>query len=155
MVISTIARDVAIPCTYKDLVSGKSVNEYTNIIDATKIKLVGESEYVQIVDGKISLTEAGIQAASSISNYVIRVSADGKEANLTINVADATDGVVGDNTLYLDSENVGKNITAAYLDGTTVDVVYDGGVSYIVKASAEGAIVVYADGEVIAIVTVA
>ena len=157
MVISTVARDVVIPCTYKDIVAGTSENTYTNIIDAKKIQLVSDAKgYVQIEDGKISLTEAGVAAASTINNYVITVKADGEEAKITINVANTVETKVGENAIIsLDAQNIGKKITASYLDGTTVAVNYDGVASGVeIPAAAEGAIIVYAEGEVIAIVNV-
>lgn len=157
MVISTVARDIVIPCTYRDIVANTSVNEFTNIIDAKKIQLVEDTKgYVQIVDGKISLTDAGVAAASTISDYVITVKADGIEAKITINVANTVETKVGENAIIaLDAQDIGKTITAAYLDGTTVVVAYDGVASGVeIPATAEGAIIVYADGEVIAIVNI-
>ena len=157
MVISTVARDITMPCTYRDIVANTSVNEYTNIIDAKKIKLISDAKgYVQIADGKISLTEAGVAAASTISDYVIIVEADGIQAKITINVANTIETKVGENAIItLDTQDIGKSITAAYLDGTTVVVNYDGVASGVeIPAAAEGAIIVYADGEVIAIVNI-
>ena len=158
MKIGIIPQDIAINCTYDDITNGTSVGTWTNIIDAKKIKEVSEAgriivneveveaNYVEIKDGQIYLTEEG--AAANLQNYVVTVSADGVDAEITINTIPTYDAQVNSEATV----NVGmlKNVTAAYLDGTTAAVKYNKlllATNAKITTGEAGVIVVYVNGE--------
>ncbi len=149
--VSVIPQDIEIPCTYKNIVDGTVVNSWTNIIDATKIKLKADNAYVVIEDGKISLTEEGYNTIAD--GYYVDVVADGIDAKIYINKLAAIDTTVG----TLTTVNVGNvdMVTASYLDGTSVVVAYESGYTDATFTPEKaGVIVVYVNGEVYKIVNV-
>ena len=144
MKVSTVAKEITIPCTYEDITNGTSVGAWTNIIDAKKIKLITETDYVVIENGTIKLTAAG--AAATLNNYYVVVEADGVQAKITIEQIDTKPASA--NATAQITVGTGKTVTAAYLDGTTVAVNYDkSGTDATITTADAGIIVVYVNGE--------
>ena len=158
MKVSTVATDIAINCTYEDIVAKTVVGSWTNIIEAKKIVEVSESNananYVEIVNGQIYLTEAGVAANLKGQGYFVTVEADGKQATITIDPIETkqtTANVAAD--IYVGE---GVTVVAAYLDGTAANVVYDSTKTNAkVSGATAGVIVVYVNGEVYCLVNVA
>ena len=157
MKLGTVAQDIAIDCTYVNIVDGTVVGNWTNIIEASKITEVSESNaeanYVEIKDGKIYLTEAGLN--ESFSNYYVIVKADNATAKIYIEKIASTETTVGGTA----SITIGKgkaNVTAAYLDGTAAKFSYDvNSTAVVVTGEKAGTIVVYVNGEAVGLVSVA
>ena len=153
MNLGVVAQEIAIQCQYKDIVNGTSVNTWTNIIDAKKVKEADGADvndYVVIENGTIRLTEAGL--AATINNYVLEVEADGVNASIIINKIDTVEVAVGVETSIVVDGTV-KTITAAYTDGTTVDVTFSGNTAKV-TGDKEGVIVLTVNGEAYKIVSV-
>lgn len=155
MTISDLAQDIKIDCLYRDIVAGTAVTDLTNIIDATKISEVSEgdgtNDYVVIEKGKIALTETGKN--QSLTNYEVRVKADGVEATILVSTVPAKS--TSKNTEINLTVDAGvKVVTAEYVDGDVLTVTKDGTNAQFVTAG-EGVIIVKADGKVIAMYKVA
>ena len=158
MTLTNEAQDITIDCIYRNIVTGELVTDRTNIIDATKITEKWEdtssstNNYVEIKDGKIYLTEAGVAAAPS--NYEVRVIADGKEASIIINTVELGNAAQNSIVTGIDGVASAKVVTAEYTDGTVLEVTGTGaGTSFTTKGA--GIIVVKADGKVVAMYKVA
>lgn len=131
-----VAKDLVVNCKFKNIVTGAIDSEF-KAVDASKVKIKNDPNgYVTIADGKISLTEAGIQ--NSFTNYIVTITVDGIDGKIIVNKSEIIDAEVGDIVIY----NVGNaNLEAAYLNGTEVEIVVDGN-DVILKATRKGAIIV-------------
>ena len=159
MTISTVGQDVAMDCTYKNIVTGDNVTNLVKIIDPAKVKEVYEQDsdvnYVEIVDGKIYLTEEGLANISKIVNYQVKVSADGATAYITVNAVDVNDAAQAGSEITVTGFTGAKVVTAEYADGTAIDGLTFTSTAARFTAPKAGIVVVKVNGEVFAIYDVA
>ena len=158
MTISTVGQDVAMDCTYKNIVTGDNVTNLVKIIDPAKVKEVYEQDldanYVEIVDGKIYLTADGLANISKIVNYQVKVSADGATAYITVNAVNAIEAQANAQ-IDVSGFTGAKVVTAEYADGTVIDGLTFTSTTARFAAPKAGIVVVKVNGEVFAIYNVA
>lgn len=133
--------------TQKNLVT-KAV-EYSRV-DSKKFKLAEDAQgYVQIVDGKISLTAKGVEAAE-IKNVTIKLTADGITKECRINRIASETVSKGMPGIVTFTAQAGANVEAKYSDGTPVAIDYNGASITLGEnvTANEGVIFVYVDGRV-------
>ena len=157
MTISTVGQDVAMNCTYKNIVTGEVVTDLVKIVDPSKVKEVEEqsaNNYVEIVDGKIALTAEGLANIGAISNYQVKVIADGATAYITVNAVETIEAQVGAQ-IDVTGFTGAKVVTAEYADGTAIDGLTFTSTTARFTAPDAGIVVVKVNGVVYAIYNVA
>jgi hypothetical protein len=148
--------DLKLKGTQTDMVANTKAS--TDAVDLTFVSIVDTNGYVQLVDGKISLTEAGIAqvANQALKNYTVTVKYGTFKTTITVNSVATIDKNASDDSFTLTESEVGTSIAAAeavYADGSAVVYSINDGVVTISGAKA-GVIFIKVDGSIVAMVVV-
>ena len=148
--------DLKLKGTQTDMVANTKAS--TDAVDLTFVSIEDANGYVQLVDGKISLTEAGIAqvANQALKNYTVTVKYGTFKTTITVNSVATIDKNASDDSFTLTESEVGTSIAAAeavYADGSAVVYSINDGVVTISGAKA-GVIFIKVDGSIVAMVVV-
>ncbi len=148
--------DLKLKGTQTDMVANSKAK--TEAVDLKYVSIVDTNGYVQLVDGKISLTAAGVAqvAKQALKGYSITVKYGTFTQTITINSVATIEKSASDDSFTLTEQEVGTSIVAAeaeYADGSDVVYSINNGVVTISGAKA-GVIFIKVDGSIVAMVVV-
>ena len=144
IVVGPSAMDLELKGIQRNIVTNVTDSEPT-LIDAKTVTLYDANRYVQLVDGKISLTEAG--AKQVLENYKVTVSVNGLEEEILVNSVAGQEANAGRQIEVAIGEGRGV-VTAKYVGGEGLNVTYAGETATIAPedAIAGSTIIIYVDG---------
>ena len=144
IVVGPSAMDLELKGIQRNIVTNVVDSELT-LIDAKTVTLYDANGYVQLADGKISLTEAG--AKQALKSYKVTVSVNGVEKDILVSSVAGQEANAGRQIEVAIGEGRGV-VTAKYVGGEGLNVTYAGETATIAPedAIAGSTIIIYVDG---------